>query len=84
MNMMNLNKPAETVTQPVFILRGVPYLPHYSFKHTWISPGREHECKKYSKPDPTSPHPTSPRLPYHTSPHPALPRLSMPDQSLPA
>jgi hypothetical protein len=48
MSLMDLNKPAETVAQPVFRLHGMPYLPHYSFKHTWVSPGREHECKKYT------------------------------------
>ena len=48
MSMMNLNKPAETETQPVFILRGVPYLPHYSKSHKWVGPGREHERKEYT------------------------------------
>ena len=48
MSIMNLNKPAETETQPVFILRGVPYLPHYSKSHKWVGPGREHERKEYT------------------------------------
>ena len=53
MSMMNLNKPAETETQPVFILRGVPYYPkHLNTKgegrHKWVGPGRERERKEYS------------------------------------
>ena len=39
MSMMNLNRLAETETQPVFYLRGVPYLPDYSEKHRWVGPG---------------------------------------------
>jgi len=39
MSLMNQNKPAETETQPIFILRGMTFLPHYSFKHTWVGPG---------------------------------------------
>jgi hypothetical protein len=37
---MNLNKPAETVLQPVFYLKGVLHIPHYSTKHMWVGPGR--------------------------------------------
>jgi len=48
MSIMNQNKLAETITQPVFILYGVPYLPHYSSRHLWIGPGKEHEVKKYT------------------------------------
>jgi len=40
MSVMNLNKPAETVLQPVFYLKGIPHLPHYSTKHMWVGPGR--------------------------------------------
>ena len=36
---MNLNKFAETETQPVFILHGMTFLPHYSDKHKWVGPG---------------------------------------------
>ena len=48
MSVMNLNKRAETITQPAFILYGVPYLPHYAKKHRWVGPGREHEAKVYT------------------------------------
>ena len=53
MNMMNLNKPAETETQPVFRLHGIPYYPkHLNAKgqgrHKWVGPGREHERKEYT------------------------------------
>ena len=34
-----LKQPAETVTQPVFFLRGVPYIPHYYEPHRWVGPG---------------------------------------------
>lgn len=39
MSLMNLNKAAETETQPIFILRGMTFLPHYSDKHKWVGPG---------------------------------------------
>jgi len=50
---MNLNKPAETETQPVFRLHGIPYYPkHLNAKgqgrHKWVGPGREHERKEYT------------------------------------
>ena len=48
MSMMNLNKPAETETQPVFILHGVPYMPDYGKSHRWVGPGRDHQRKTYS------------------------------------
>lgn len=53
MSLMNLNKPAETETQPVFILHNIPYYPkHLNAKgqgrHKWVGPGREHERKEYS------------------------------------
>jgi len=48
MSIMNLNKIAVTVPQPVFYLHGVPYLPHYASRHLWVGPGREHEAKKYT------------------------------------
>lgn len=40
MSVMNLNKPAETVQQPVFYFRGILHVPHYSTKHMWVGPGR--------------------------------------------
>jgi hypothetical protein len=39
MSLMNLNKAAETETQPVFKLYNIPYYPHYSSKHKWVGPG---------------------------------------------
>jgi hypothetical protein len=53
MSIMNLNKPAETETQPVFRLHGIPYYPkHLNAKgqgrHKWVGPGREHERKEYT------------------------------------
>ena len=53
MSLMNLNKPADTETQPIFILRGVPYYPkHLNAKgegrHKWVGPGRERERKEYT------------------------------------
>jgi len=33
---------ALTVLQPVFDLDGVMFLPHYSKKHTWVSPAFEY------------------------------------------
>jgi hypothetical protein len=40
MSALNQNKPSETIQQPVFYLRGVLHLPHYSTKHMWVGPGR--------------------------------------------
>jgi hypothetical protein len=48
MSIMNLNKPAETETQPVFRLYGMPYLPHYSFKHKWVGPGHWTKRAEYT------------------------------------
>jgi hypothetical protein len=53
MSIMDLNKPAETVAQPVFRLHGIPYYPkHLNAKgegrHKWVGPGREHERKEYT------------------------------------
>jgi hypothetical protein len=39
---------AEVVPQPIFYLKGVPYLPSYDKKHYWVGPGREHERKTYT------------------------------------
>jgi hypothetical protein len=47
MSMMNLNKIAETIAQPVFYLHGVPYLPDYSDKHRWVSPGAKNTRTVY-------------------------------------
>ena len=41
MSIMKLNEPAETETQPVFYLHGISYLPDYSEKHRWVSPGNK-------------------------------------------
>ena len=43
-----MNLPAETITQPIFILYGIPYMPSYVDKHRWVGPGREHEAKIYT------------------------------------
>ena len=48
MSFMNQNKPAETETQPIFYLRGVPYVPHFSDKHRWVSPGDRHTRTVYT------------------------------------
>lgn len=48
MSILNQNKLAETITQPVFILYGIPYMPHYVEKHRWVSPGREREATVYT------------------------------------
>jgi len=42
------NEPAEKMLQPVFILRGIPYYPHYTERHRWVGPGRKTECKIYT------------------------------------
>ena len=47
MSMMNQNKIAETIAQPVFYLRGVPYLPDYGDKHRWVGPGTKHTRTVY-------------------------------------
>ena len=51
MSILNQNKLAETVTQPVFILYGIPYLPHYVDKHRWVGPGRKHERTEFKTAD---------------------------------
>ena len=38
----------ELEPQPVFYLRGVPYLPHYNKKHHWVGPGDEQTRKIYT------------------------------------
>jgi hypothetical protein len=40
----------QTVPQPIFYLRGVPYLPMYlgEGKHRWVGPGNEHTRKIYT------------------------------------
>jgi hypothetical protein len=38
----------ELEPQPVFYLRGVPYLPHYNKKHHWVGPGDEQNRKTYT------------------------------------
>ena len=48
MSLMNLNKAADTETQPVFILRGVPYYPHYVDPHKWVGPGHWTKRKEYT------------------------------------
>lgn len=48
MSIMNQNKRAETITQPMFILYGIPYIPHYVEKHRWVGPGREREATVYT------------------------------------
>ena len=48
MSIMNLNKPAETETQPIFILRGVSYLPHYIKPHKWVGPGHWKKRVEYT------------------------------------
>ena len=48
MSMMNLNKPAETETQPIFVLHNFPYYPHYSDKHKWVGPGHWTKRKEYT------------------------------------
>jgi len=39
---------AERIQQPVFFLRGVPYLPNYGKKHIWVGPGNEQNRKTYT------------------------------------
>lgn len=39
MSIMDLNKIAETVTQPVFRLDEALFLPHYRDAHMWVGPG---------------------------------------------
>ena len=39
MNPMKLNEPQETTMQPVLILEGIMYLPHYTKVHRWCGPG---------------------------------------------
>ena len=48
MSMMNLNKPAETETQPVFVLHNIPYYPHYTEKHIWVGPGHWTKRQEYT------------------------------------
>jgi hypothetical protein len=48
MSILKMNLPAETITQPIFILYGIPYMPSYVDKHRWIGPGREREAKVYT------------------------------------
>lgn len=47
MSIMDQNKLAETIAQPVFYLHGVPYLPDYSDKHRWVSPGNKNTRTVY-------------------------------------
>jgi len=39
---------AELIPQPIFFLRGVPYVPHYNKKHNWVGPGNEQHRKIYT------------------------------------
>jgi hypothetical protein len=48
MSIMNQNKLAETITQPVFVLYGIPYLPSYADKHRWIGPGRPRDRTEFT------------------------------------
>ena len=48
MKLMDLNKKAETVLQPIFYLDGIPYLPHYTQGHLWVGPGGEDNRSTYS------------------------------------
>lgn len=48
MKLMDLNKKAEKVKQPVFYLDGIAYLPHYSQRHLWVGPGTEETRLTYS------------------------------------
>lgn len=42
----DLNPPMDRVMQPTLWVGAVPFLPHYSKKHLWVSPGRgEHTIK---------------------------------------
>lgn len=36
----DLNPPMERVVQPLLWIGKVPYLPHYTKKHHWVSPGK--------------------------------------------
>ena len=56
MSMMNLNKPAETETQPIFVLHNIPLYPHYSDKHKWVGPGHWTKRKEYSTTELTEAH----------------------------
>ena len=42
------NRMAETVMQPVFVVNGVMFLPHYSDKHHWVGPGSLSERKVFT------------------------------------
>lgn len=48
MKLMDLNKKAETVPQPIFYVHGIPYLPHYSSRHLWVGPGPLDKRKEYT------------------------------------
>jgi hypothetical protein len=48
MSAMNLNKAAETETQPVFILRGLVFYPHYGTPHKWVGPGHWTKREEYT------------------------------------
>jgi len=48
MSILKMNLPAETTTQPIFILYGIPYMPSYVEKHRWIGPGNTHTSKTYT------------------------------------
>jgi len=48
MKLMDLNKKAETVPQPIFYVDGIPYLPSYSSRHLWIGPGAPNKRKEYT------------------------------------
>lgn len=48
MSLMNLNKAAETETQPVFIWRGMPFYPHYVTPHKWVGAGHWKDREEYT------------------------------------
>ena len=48
MSLMNLNKAAETETQPVFIVRDMPFYPHYVTPHKWVGAGHWKDREEYN------------------------------------
>ena len=48
MSIMNLNKPAETETQPIFVLHNFPYYPHYKDRYKWVGPGHWTKREEYT------------------------------------
>ncbi len=43
-----LNEPAITERQPVYVLHGISYSPHYTEKHRWVGPGLITHRKVYT------------------------------------